>query len=307
MFALVHPNHASLLLRREAFDVVGPWDEVRVSADTEFVWRLQQRWGIASVQPISNPDTPLVYALLDDSSLTGHTTTHLRTLRHGIRRGYHESARHWHASTDKRRLRVTPERRPFPAPGALLPDPTYATCDVLFIADFNSMDGNYVATISDVDAAIEQGLSVALFHWPHYDHDVQSPLNREIRQLAQDRKLQIVAPGEKISASTLVVRNPAVLQHCLDLCPSIDFNRLVVVVNHMAEGADGGGEGAYDPLVVRKNMQELFGTVGTWVPISDRVRRAMRDDPRYPAPHSEIWTPILDTRARGARGGGALR
>jgi glycosyltransferase involved in cell wall biosynthesis len=77
----------------------------------------------------------------------------------------------------------------------------------------------------------------------------------------------------------------------------MDFDHLVVLVGHMAERASGASDAAYDPLVVRENMQELFGTVGIWAPISRRVQRAMREDSRYPRPHGEIWTPIIDTKA----------
>jgi glycosyltransferase involved in cell wall biosynthesis len=294
---LVHSIHGSVLFRREAFDAVGPWDEVRASADTEFVWRVRQRWGTFSVQPVSDPATPLACALQHDASLTGHTATHLRTLRHGIRREYHEAAGHWHATSGKSGPRVTPGVRPFPAPGALLPDPTHATCDVLFVADFNSDDGDHVSTMNYVDAAREQGLSVALFHWSRYDRDVQRPLNGEIRQLAQDGKVQIVAPGEKASASTVIVGDPALLHHRIDLCPSLDFDRLVVLIDRMAERASGAGGVDYDPLVVKETMQELFGTVGIWAPTSQTVQQAMRSDQRYPPPHGEIWTPIIDTEA----------
>jgi glycosyltransferase involved in cell wall biosynthesis len=77
----------------------------------------------------------------------------------------------------------------------------------------------------------------------------------------------------------------------------LDFDHLVVLVNRMAEHASGAGEVAYDPRVVRENMQELFGTVGIWAPISQIVQRSMREDSRYPPPHGEVWTPIIDTKA----------
>jgi hypothetical protein len=77
----------------------------------------------------------------------------------------------------------------------------------------------------------------------------------------------------------------------------MDFDHLVVLVSQMAERASGAGDAAYDPLVVRENMQELFGTVGIWAPISPRVQRAMRNDLRYPPPHGESWTSIVDTKA----------
>ncbi len=292
---LVHSSHALLLVRREVFDAVGPWDEVRASADTEFVWRLRQRWGSPRVTAVSDPRTPLAFALLDNASLTGQAATHLRTIRHGVRREYREAARHWHKFPGREGLRFTPSSRPFPAPGPLLPERKKPVCDILFVADFNFVGGAYVSTMSYVQAALAQGLSVALLHWRRYDLDAQRPLKREIRQLAQDLKLQVVAPGEEVRASTIIFGYPAILQHRMDLCPKVAFDHLLVVVNQMAERLTDGSDVAYDPLVVRDNLRQLFGTEGHWAPISERVRRLMRGDSRYVTPHSETWTPIIDT------------
>ena len=292
---LVHISHALLLARREVFAAAGPWDEVRASADTEFVWRLRQRWGSGSVRAVPDHGTPLAFALLDESSLTGQATTHLRTIRHGVRREYREAARHWHKACEGDGLRLVPSSRPFPAPGPLLPERTNPVCDILFIADFNFVGGAYVSTMHYIQAAVAQGLSVALLHWRRYDLDAQRPLKREIRQLAREGKLQIVAPGEQVKASHVIVGYPAILQHRIDLCPRIEFDRLLVLVNQMAERLSDGSDVAYDPLVVRDNLRQLFGTEGAWAPISERVRRLMRDDPRYVTPHGDTWTPIIAT------------
>ena len=50
---------------------------------------------------------------------------------------------------------------------------------------------------------------------------------------------------------------------------------------------------------MRAHLAELLGSEGLWVPISERVRAAMAADPRYPAAHSDTWTPLIDLAAWG--------
>jgi hypothetical protein len=65
----------------------------------------------------------------------------------------------------------------------------------------------------------------------------------------------------------------------------------------MAERNMSRTDSAYDPFRVRRHLVELFGSEGRWVPISERVRRLMMADQRYPAPHDDIWTPLIDLEA----------
>src|SRR5690606_32673607 len=51
----------------------------------------------------------------------------------------------------------------------------------------------------------------------------------------------------------------------------------------------------YDPAAVRATLRAAFGTEGVWVPISQRVRRLMREQAGYPEPHAELWTPLIET------------
>ena len=163
----------------------------------------------------------------------------------------------------------------------------FAQCDVLFLMDFNSDGAAYISTMNYVNAAIAQGLSVALFQWRDYTAEIREPLKPAIRQMAQEGKLGVVAPGEKVTASTVIVGSPIILRHVIDLFPEIKFSNLIVLVDEIAEGR-------YDPEVATENLSELFGTEGTWVPVSEDVRQHMLADPRYPAPAPDTWTPLID-------------
>ena len=137
-----------------------------------------------------------------------------------------------------------------------------------------------------LSAGIVEGLSVSVFQWSTYGSDLKRPLNAEIRQMAQEGKLRVVAAGEKVSTTSVIVGSPMILQHVIDLCPEVEFSNFVIVVDEVINM-----RGDHNPLhVARQNLGELFGTEGIWVPTSKRVYRQMLTDPRYPPPHPEIWT-----------------
>ena len=91
--AIVHPNHSSLMLRREAADRLGPWDEVRTGADSEYIWRLQATFGREAYARVE-PGVPLAFGLDEEGSLTRAAATHLVGNYHGARLLYREVSRH---------------------------------------------------------------------------------------------------------------------------------------------------------------------------------------------------------------------
>jgi glycosyltransferase involved in cell wall biosynthesis len=293
----IGPNISSLLFPRHLLERLGGWDNVRISADTEFLRRMQRLGGVECVER-AYKGIPLSFALDDSTNLTRQEATHYKTVHHGVRREYHAAAAHWHDSAGSSDLRIEGRvaARSFPAPGIIHPSPAETfLCDLLLITDFNIVGGSYTSTMNYLRAATEQGMSVAVFHWRRYDLDVSKSLNREIRHMAHEGKLHIVAPGDKVRASTVVVLYPPILHHLVDLCPLIEFEKLIVVVNQMATRLYSGGDVQYDPLIVRENVREAFGVEGAWVPISGLVSRLMESDGRYPRPSNVIWTPLIDT------------
>ncbi|MFN3936714.1 MAG: glycosyltransferase family 2 protein [Gemmobacter sp.] len=120
---IVHWSHPSFLFRREAAGAAG-WDEVRVGADTELIWRIEARLGEAAVRRVL-PGVPLALALESPGSLTRTARTHARSLYHGLRHYYREICRFRHrqgtADDDRtgRWRKMLPEemvRRDAPAP-----------------------------------------------------------------------------------------------------------------------------------------------------------------------------------------------
>ena len=295
---MVQWNHSSFMARRELLLELGGWDEVRITADTELIWRVERYTG--RVPERLHRNLPLSLALEDPGSLTRQGLTHVRTIWHGVRREYQESARHWHESVERADLRLPLPRRerPFPAPGLIRAEREEGvTCDLLFIMDFNLSGGAFVSTMNYVEAALAEGKSVALFHWRRPDLDIRRRLKSEIRDMAQAGRVRIVAPGESVRAHTVIVGYPAVLDAMIDLPPNVDCKRLFVVVNQMAARLFNGGDVQYDPLRAREHLRRIFGTDGRWVPISGLVRELMEADGRYGTIHDETWTPLIETAA----------
>ena len=119
----VHRNTSSLMCRREVFDALGYWDELRCSCDAEFVQRIQAAWGVDAVD-YAQPLASLAFGRSDSGSLTRLPETHLLTKLRGLRLDYHSAHARWHAaaqSIEDLYMPQSPKIRPFPVAEAMLP------------------------------------------------------------------------------------------------------------------------------------------------------------------------------------------
>ncbi len=124
---LVHRNVSSLMLRRAAVERLGFWDRVRVSADTEYYYRMIAAFGGAALREVL-PGLPLSLGRTGDASLTGSAQTHLSSQVGGLRAAYLQAATRWHGRAATAETEVTPDplylpqfpdRRPFAVPPAI--------------------------------------------------------------------------------------------------------------------------------------------------------------------------------------------
>lgn len=275
---LIDWNPSSFFFRRGVLEKVGGWDEVRISADAEFVRRTAKCFPAGAVVSVLD-QVPLAFALETAQSLTKTSVTHGRTIHHGLRREYREAAAYWLQTSREEDLNLrncTGSRR-FPVPGMILPQrQKQVRCNILFVDDFNRDGDIFFRGLDFIHSLIAYDYDVALFHWPHYESDVTKPLNPEIRELAQAKKVQVIAAGEKVQASTVIIHSPDILQYMIDLCPTVEFHNLFVV-----QQQPGEFEGLlnYDPDEVRANLTKLFGVPGTWIPptdVEDRFKRSWK-------------------------------
>lgn len=274
-------NPSSVFFRRELLEKVSGWDGTRISADAEFVRRIQLSSPGHSI--VSAFDAaPLALGLDTPSSLTKASATHGRTIYHGLRREYREASDHWHAqaSPDALGLDTKARTRPFPAPGAILPDRDIPIeCDVVLIDDFNRSDEVRERARDHVSRAEAAGRSMALFHWKQYEADPTKPLAAQIRQLAFDGRVRIIAPGEEVRTRLLVVGSPSVTRHMIDLTPRIEFKELLVLADDK-EDIDTQAD---------ENRREAFGAVGRRIAASE-IDYGMPDEVPLPQASSESDT-----------------
>ncbi|NEX46598.1 glycosyltransferase family 2 protein [Pseudotabrizicola algicola] len=114
----VHVNLSSIMLRREVIDRIGPWDQVRAGADTEFVARLRHVCGGSGVHLLM-PDVPLAFGRIGAASLTQASETGLTGPGAAARAAYIAAAAQWHRSAETPRLPEPGMPRAFPVPDLL--------------------------------------------------------------------------------------------------------------------------------------------------------------------------------------------
>ncbi|MCL5050684.1 MAG: glycosyltransferase family 2 protein [Firmicutes bacterium] len=216
---VIHESHSSFLCRKEVFERLKGWDEVRVSGDTEFIWRMQAAFGTDSLIA-ARKGVPLAFALDDDSSLTRHKFTHVRTVNFGLRYLYRESCMYWHSQASNLALSKSADNRPFYAPKLMLRHATpHDTYDYLVVADFaceHEQRGLY-----ELIAALNAGgFKTALLHWPLFARRKQRLQGQFFDCIARGHGEPVVY-GDTIQAHHIVVPNCLPVATDVDQVPSV--------------------------------------------------------------------------------------
>lgn len=293
-------NFSSLLFHRSLVDLLGPWDNVRVSGDAEFYSRIKRVFGDHAVAKIPR-EKVLALALSRNDSLTrARGALHVRSLHYGVRCNYRQAYRYWHSKLthDGHDLPFDPNgsKRKFPVPpgndparrGALL------EYDVVVVSDLAMRGGAFISTLNYIVAARKAGKSVGIVHWRKYDLNPDAPLQPSLYDACVTHGVDILSPGDRVSAKVVLIGYPAILQHRIEPLPEIDTRNVLVIVNQYASRLTNGQDQQYDPEVARRHLRSIFGREGTWIPISNRVKKLLETDRRYPEPHPIPWHPMID-------------
>lgn len=294
--SLLDMNFSSLLVRREVFDRLRGWDEVRVTGDAEFRSRIVAVYGEASICKVRHNNI-LSFSLAREDSLTRSKATHMRSLYYGVRGQYRDSYRNWHLSLEQGGDPYLPRTNGrFPVPMGNQRRPAgEQTFDLVVICDFVLKGGAFVSTMNYIAAAARSGLKIAAVHWRKYELNVESSLNPVFYDACLKHGIAILTPGDIVKASTVLIGYPAVLQNLPDRFAKIEADNVIVLINQFATRLVDGSDRQYEPEVIRQHLVELFGTPGTWIPISHWVKRLMQEDPTYPEPYADPWHPMVDT------------
>ena len=252
---LIEFNESSFLFRRSLLDSIGEWDEVRVAGDREFIWRAEAKHGKDAFVHVCQ-DAPLSFSLTRPTSLTQAANTHVKTVFYGLRRTYREAAQWWHKK-DKEglHLRNDEKRRPFPAPEAILNSPSSNPVSYVLVSDFSR---NALASDARPVEVLESASRIgqtALFHWPNYSLDEDTPIDDRIFEIAAKNNVRLLVPGETIDTEAVLIIRPEPLEWLPDSIPTFRCQSVFTIDDHADEGEPDA------PLkdAIRLNIESVFG------------------------------------------------
>ena len=211
--SIIHYSHSSFMLTREAVNTIGNWDEVRISADTEYIWRAQHYFGKEEILH-GLAEVPMAFALDDESSLTRTKATHVSTVYFGLRQVYREICRWYH----KRGLDPTAKTS---IPQAMLrKQGDHQAFDTVVVADFLSKQ-NSRNVLAKARELAGQGEKIALLHWPSLTNK-QNRFVNEYCELLHEGLAEPIVFGDKVTAKSLIVADFELLVYPVIATPEFE-------------------------------------------------------------------------------------
>jgi hypothetical protein len=189
---VLHRNYSSFMVRRWVLEEMGPWDPVRVSADSELISRIGAIWGKRAVKDVAR-DVPLAFGREGEGSLTRAESTHASTLFFGPRQIYRSLWLHSHAGNlpvaeaTLRRLRATPPE--------LFGERTPVELDFLLIGDFSDL--SIFAEINSFVSECEPDTRIGLFNWPDFRVE-PAPLCPGYCRLLEQENVRAIVPRARV-------------------------------------------------------------------------------------------------------------
>jgi hypothetical protein len=186
---------------------------------------------------------------------------------YGLRRIYREGAKWWHkqSKNNPSNLYINPNQdplnytRPCPCPKGNLPyKPGDLHYDLVIVSDFNVkgiLDNIKILILS----AVNQDKKIAIFHWRRYELEDGKPLSSEAFNMSTQYNIDILVPGDNISADTIVVMDPKILIYKVDDAPTIRATNIVINTNGQDESMKNELNRA------KQNALDMFGSEGKWV------------------------------------------
>jgi hypothetical protein len=236
---LVHQNPSSFMYNRQQVLSLGGWDAVRVSADSELARRVVAAYG-GRVKKICDK-APLSFAITQQGSLTSATLTHGRTISHGVRRSYKESASFWLESNKVQaesvervaslRIGTGVGGRRFPVPGMILPErKPHETYDCMIVA--RTLPGCQVT--DDLILFLQQHRSelglIGVLTWADFWDDPSAAPHPDLRQMAQDEHIHFVSPGVAVETAQILIWDALPLIDIMDMPPRLTEQAAVKTV-----------------------------------------------------------------------------
>ncbi|MFZ8169794.1 glycosyltransferase [Alteromonas macleodii] len=223
---LIHWSHSSFLFRKVVLKELGSWDNVIAGGDTEFIWRVQARFGYWAFRKI-HKEVPLAFALDDDSSLTRNKSTHIRTMHNGMRHVYRSSCQWWHKTSSENLLLGSGVARKFPAPKSMVVrGDNNSRAELLLISDF-SQHRFKNCEIEMIQKLIKEGLQIVLYHIPEYGK-LTKPLCDHFFELLMNENVGVCVHGMKVTSKYVVFLNHNILSYVPEQLAEISSEEVFV-------------------------------------------------------------------------------
>lgn len=285
----IFPNTSSLMFRREeVVEKIGYWDNVRFSADSEFINRLQKTFGKEAV--IDLQTGPLSFPRITMNSLTASNSFGLNGPLTGARRFYRDSYIEFQNSSEDLRYDFPQLSRPFAVVEPMKPlrdvNPLKKRVfDIVFVSDFRQSE-IVLRLLNDIMESKKQGLKIGIIQMYSYEPEPTTVLDSLIRDLINNGVVEILVHGESISCDYLIVRSTPILQEVQKYIPDVSPKDVHVVIE----------SDICDSLVdidrCNQNLYKYFGKEGVWHPINPKIRVEIKKYSDRMIPLGKDWTDI---------------
>lgn len=298
----IFSNMSSLMFDRLAIKAkIGFWDQVRFGGDSEFLTRLKQCFGAASVLDLNVG--PLSIQRQTAGSLTGSSKFGYNGFFYGARKIYFDSYRAYHSFGCDTYLSAGSARR-FPIPNVMCPNRHLLSShyDVIIVSDFRMVGGSTLSSVEEIKAQKEAGLKTGLIQLYRYDYaPVGKGINPKIRELLGD-DVNFIAYGESVECDHVIIRYPPVLEYHQEFFPSVNAKKASVIINQppMSDYTDDGVR-RYNFANCEKNLRQYLSCEVTWYAIGPLVRDAIyryhSAEARFISLSDKDWSNIINVDA----------
>lgn len=278
-FSSVRRNLSSLMLRvADVVPVLGGFDTVRKSADSEFADRMRTVFGREREILV---DEPLAVVQLTQGSLSRDEFKF--GWRHPERFLYRQAFEHWHANIAQglESPLMPTDRRPFPAPPAHLSrEGAREEFDVVVVADWRQEVEGVSDKAYELRALADAGLRVGVLS----SENMRAPrsrrvfADRSVTSLAHDGTVTFVSWEGDVHAGLVVVRDAELLRMPRDPSASTVKAQRVVIVADRPTRAGESQWLTFSPADAEAYAVELFGVKPQWVATYQAVADALVAD-----------------------------
>lgn len=274
-------NASSLLFRREqVLDALGTYDEVFKAADTEYILRMQLRFGRSSVRHMDD-----VLSLIQ---LTGGSLSRGDFL-HGWWSGRRVAYRHqyftWHKlalRTPDVDYRVAPNgARAFTAPATFLKQPEPIRLQVAMLADWGKSVEKAHGWAAGLRALTSTNAEspIGLLHGVHPRSSQAGRefiLSRGMWELVEDGLATWISWDQHTEIETLIVPDPEYLVLLpFAAASNLRVRRVIIVVDSALRYTRRTPYGIPGPQWIAERCERVFGVTPEWLPATPAIAQAL--------------------------------